>query len=101
MVPDVPGPSARAVVHRRRRVQYRMSDENSSESPDHAEPTASEGRVDRPFPGGQYVVPAPAVVEPSEPSTEVVELTEEELDADPDEMSDEDAAAVLSHAVTV
>jgi chromosome partitioning protein len=101
MVPDVPGPSARTVVHRRRRVQYRMSDENSSESPDLAEPTASEGRVDRPFPGGQYVVPAPAVVEPSEPSTEVVELTEEELDADPDEMSDEDAAAVLSLAVSV
>ena len=73
-----------------------MSDENSSESPEHAENSVAEGVVDRPFPGGQYVVPAPAVVEPSPQPSEGGELSEDELDADPDEMSDEAAAAVLS-----
>ena len=73
-----------------------MSDENSSESPDSTEMTSTVGSTEIPFPGGHYVVPAPAVVEPSSEQVELVELTEEELDADPDEMSDEVAAAVLS-----
>ena len=108
MGPDVLGPTGSSVIRRRRRVLHRMSDENSSESPEHAETTAHGGSTDKPFPGTQYVVPAPAVVEPSvNPSSEqtpdatsdsavVAELTEEELDADPDEMTDEAAAAVLS-----
>ena len=105
---DVPGPLGSGVLRRRRRVQHRMSDENSSESPEHAEVSAPWGSTEKQFPGGQFVVPAPAVVEPSsEPSTDqvveadrernhVAELTEDELDADPDEMSDETAAAVRS-----